>query len=144
MILGISTALPKSFQGGEFNNKTYPNEGTWRILLNGVFFTVMILPITAILLLFSKSINSGVTREIVSFVAIMLPYIILLGFTGSVIEHLILRTTFFLTKKAPWNYARFLNYSTEKMLLQRVGGGYRFIHRLLEERLAWQYTNQQK
>ncbi|NES08375.1 MAG: hypothetical protein F6K22_39895 [Okeania sp. SIO2F4] len=52
--------------------------------------------------------------------------------------------TIFPTKKAPWNYARFLNYATEKMLLQRVGGGYRFIHRLLQERLAWRYTNQEK
>ncbi|MEA5508769.1 hypothetical protein VB715_03245 [Crocosphaera sp. UHCC 0190] len=35
----------------------------------------------------------------------------------------------------PWNYARFLDYCTEQLLLQRVGGGYRFIHRLLQEHL---------
>uniref|UniRef100_UPI0025E97524 hypothetical protein n=1 Tax=Okeania sp. SIO2F4 TaxID=2607790 RepID=UPI0025E97524 len=61
-----------------------------------------------------------------------------------VIEHLAIRIILFLTKKAPWNYARFLNYATEKMLLQRVGGGYRFIHRLLQEHLAWRYINRQK
>ncbi|MGD1808815.1 hypothetical protein ACP6PL_25715 [Dapis sp. BLCC M126] len=144
MIPGIGIVLSKSFQGGEFKNKTYPNEGTWRILLNGVFLTVMILPITVILLLFSKSISSELIHGILRFLGIILPCATLLHFASPVTEHLILRITFSLTKKAPWNYARFLNYATEKMLLQRVGGGYRFIHRLLQERLAWGYTNQQK
>ncbi|NJL48850.1 MAG: hypothetical protein HC929_16990 [Leptolyngbyaceae cyanobacterium SM2_5_2] len=36
----------------------------------------------------------------------------------------------------PWNYARFLNHCTERLLLQRVGGRYRFIHRLIQERFA--------
>jgi len=34
------------------------------------------------------------------------------------------------------HYARFLNYCTELTLLQRVGGRYRFIHKLLQDHLA--------
>lgn len=32
----------------------------------------------------------------------------------------------------PWNYANFLNYTTHINLLQKIGGGYIFIHRLLK------------
>ncbi|MBW4636333.1 MAG: tetratricopeptide repeat protein [Iphinoe sp. HA4291-MV1] len=34
------------------------------------------------------------------------------------------------------DYARFLNYATERLLLQRVGGRYRFMHDLVRESLA--------
>ncbi|NES72724.1 MAG: hypothetical protein F6K24_49760 [Okeania sp. SIO2D1] len=84
------------------------------------------------------------TSKILLVVSRFLPLIAVLTFVLPIIQHLILRIIFFLTKKAPWNYARFLNYATEKMLLQRVGGGYRFIHRLLQERLAWRYNNHRK
>jgi len=36
----------------------------------------------------------------------------------------------------PWNYARFLDYATEHIFLQKVGGGYIFIHRMLMEHFA--------
>jgi hypothetical protein len=36
----------------------------------------------------------------------------------------------------PWNYAQFLNYCTERRLLQRIGGRYRFIHRELLDHFA--------
>ncbi len=36
----------------------------------------------------------------------------------------------------PWNYARFLDYAAERILLRKVGGGYIFIHRLLMEYFA--------
>lgn len=36
----------------------------------------------------------------------------------------------------PWHYVRFLEEATERILLQRVGGGYRFIHPLFQEYFA--------
>uniref|UniRef100_A0ACD5GT57 Uncharacterized protein n=1 Tax=Desertifilum tharense IPPAS B-1220 TaxID=1781255 RepID=A0ACD5GT57_9CYAN len=36
----------------------------------------------------------------------------------------------------PWNYSRFLDYATERIFLQKVGGGYIFVHRLLLEHFA--------
>ncbi|NEP86068.1 MAG: hypothetical protein F6K18_04115 [Okeania sp. SIO2C2] len=137
-------AISEGLKGGEVKSKKYPNEGMWRTLLNGVLLAIITLPFAVIMFLFSKSTNSELTSKILLFVSRFLPLMAVLTFGLPVIQHLILRITFFLTKKAPWNYARFLNYATEKMLLQRVGGGYRFIHRLLQERLAWRYNNQQK
>lgn len=37
---------------------------------------------------------------------------------------------------SPWNYAQFLNHCTDRLLLQRVGGRYRFMHKLLQEHFA--------
>ncbi|NEO16045.1 MULTISPECIES: hypothetical protein [unclassified Moorena] len=35
-----------------------------------------------------------------------------------------------------WNYARFLDYAADRIFLQKVGGGYIFIHRMLMEHFA--------
>jgi hypothetical protein len=42
----------------------------------------------------------------------------------------------------PWNYASFLNYATNCILLQKVGGGYVFIHRSLLEHFTALPINQ--
>jgi hypothetical protein len=64
-------------------------------------------------------------------------FLIALSFGGmGVVQHLIIRITLFCLGCIPWNYARFLNHCTERLLLQRVGGRYRFIHRLVQERFA--------
>lgn len=36
----------------------------------------------------------------------------------------------------PWNITHFLDYCTERLILQRVGNRYRFIHRLVQEHFA--------
>ncbi|MGL4502958.1 MAG: NACHT domain-containing protein, partial [Planktothrix sp.] len=36
----------------------------------------------------------------------------------------------------PWNITRFLDYCTDRLILQRVGNRYRFIHRLVQEHFA--------
>ena len=52
------------------------------------------------------------------------------------IKHLSLRLVLWQSGTIPWNYARFLNYCTERLLLQRIGGRYRFMHKLLQEHFA--------
>lgn len=52
------------------------------------------------------------------------------------LRHLLLRKLLWLNGYIPWNYARFLNYATERVFLQKVGNGYIFIHRLLLEHFA--------
>ncbi|MGB7315126.1 MAG: hypothetical protein WA939_19510 [Nodosilinea sp.] len=54
----------------------------------------------------------------------------------ALIQHLALRTTLFLNGHTPRNYAHFLNYAEERLFVQRVGGGYIFVHRLLLEHFA--------
>ena len=52
------------------------------------------------------------------------------------IQHFSIRFVLCRTNAIPWNYARFLNHCTERLLLQRVGGRYRFIHKLVQEHFA--------
>ena len=52
------------------------------------------------------------------------------------LQHLILRIFLYRQNFIPWNYARFLNYATERNFLQKVGGGYIFVHRMLMEHFA--------
>ena len=52
------------------------------------------------------------------------------------LRHFLLRLLLYRLGYAPWNYARFLDYATERLFLQKVGGGYIFIHRMLLEHFA--------
>jgi hypothetical protein len=52
------------------------------------------------------------------------------------IQHLVLRVILWLKGNISWNYARFLNYASDRIFLQKVGGGYIFVHRMLLEHFA--------
>ena len=52
-----------------------------------------------------------------------------LGLPG--LKNLVLRIVLFSNGHIPWNYRRFLNYASSRLLLQRIGNRYQFIHHLL-------------
>ena len=52
------------------------------------------------------------------------------------LQHALLRLYLWRLGAMPLNYARFLDYAAERVLLRKVGGGYMFIHRLLLEHFA--------
>jgi hypothetical protein len=58
-------------------------------------------------------------------------------------EHFVLRLMLVRNRSIPWNYARFLDYAAERILLRKVGGGYIFIHRILMEYFAVHYAESQ-
>ncbi|MEO0841508.1 MAG: hypothetical protein AAF063_21705 [Cyanobacteria bacterium J06643_5] len=49
------------------------------------------------------------------------------------IQHFMLRFILYKHGLIPWNFANFLDYATERLFLQRIGGRYRFMHDLLRE-----------
>lgn len=55
------------------------------------------------------------------------------------LQHMVLRRLLAHNKCAPWKYPDFLEHATSRILLRKVGGGYIFIHRLLQEYFAEQY-----
>ncbi len=61
---------------------------------------------------------------------------LIIGGWNACIKHLTLRSMLYIKGFSPWNYARFLDYATELIFLQKVGGGYIFIHRMLLEHFA--------
>ena len=52
------------------------------------------------------------------------------------LQHYCLRFLLYRRRAMPWRYVRFLEEATERILLQRVGGGYRFIHPLFQDYFA--------
>jgi hypothetical protein len=56
------------------------------------------------------------------------------GFT--VMQHAVLRLILFHGACVPLNYVRFLDYASERIFLRKVGGGYIFVHRLLQDHFA--------
>lgn len=60
-----------------------------------------------------------------------------LVFGGSaILRYFNLRLIHYYSGFAPWNYKHFLNHAVDRILLQRIGGGYVFIHRTLRDHLA--------
>jgi hypothetical protein len=51
-------------------------------------------------------------------------------------RHYVLRVLLWRSGAIPWNYARFLDFASESILLRKVGGGYIFLHRLLLDYFA--------
>ncbi len=117
----------------EFQNKTYPNQGIWNSLKNVVTIGLMSSPLLALLIWIWKEVNDFRWLHTlipvigIAFVSKMLRSEI------PVIQNISLRLVLWKKGYAPWNYARFLDYATNRLFLQRVGGGYRFIHDLLRE-----------
>ena len=60
----------------------------------------------------------------------------------AVIKHLILHYLLWRKGYLPWNLVRFLDYAAERIFLRKVGGGYIFVHRLLQDHFASLYQDQ--
>jgi hypothetical protein len=130
---------------------TFPNQGIWRSAKNGIVLWILHTPIGILLnLIFFNAIflhyPSVATPKIAGLIFIMgvLSGTLwgLAGGGGVCIQHFILRFILYCNGYIPWNYARFLDYATERIFLQKVGGGYIFIHRLLLEHFAQMKLNQ--
>jgi hypothetical protein len=146
-----------------------PNEGISRSLRNslrlfllvglpgGLIFALFVGLIDAMLTLFGQSgyrpdqlpaALAGGTR---AALYLGLPFGVSLGlFVGllaglrglhAYLQHRVLRHELGRTGTVPPRYERFLDFATDHVLLQRVGGGYRFIHALLLDYFAELYVD---
>ncbi|MBW4641080.1 MAG: hypothetical protein KME05_23260 [Gloeocapsa sp. UFS-A4-WI-NPMV-4B04] len=133
----------------EINIKNNPNQGIWKSAANALYIALISgLSIQLVLWLNDAVLDFGVPSDMRSSMQIsrltimlirVLNYAVLLGipFGGlTCIKHFSLRLILFKNGHIPWNYARFLNYCTERGFLQRVGGRYRFIHKQLQDHFA--------
>lgn len=142
---GLSGGVSKNIL--EERARVRPNQLIWRSARNGGRAGVISGLIWAVFLLL-VSVGSVLYfqfyDELVNDVVFSLLVGTLLGaLIGSIwvgglacLQHVLLRFLLWWTKQAPWNYPRFLNYTAERILLQKVGGGYMFIHRLLLDHFA--------
>ena len=87
--------------------------------------------------------NQGIWKSARNALLVALLFGILVGLVGGLmgggsacLRHVSLRFMLYRMGVAPWNCARFLDYAAERLFLQKVGGGYIFIHRMLLEHFA--------
>lgn len=108
-----------------------PNQGILRTLKTAVISGLIIGLIIGLIGLLIGGLGGGLIGLIVGILSG------LLNNSGiACIQHFWLRIILWSGGYIPWNYARFLNYATERILLQKIGGSYIFIHRLLLEHFA--------
>ncbi|NET55228.1 MAG: NACHT domain-containing protein [Symploca sp. SIO2E6] len=141
--LTIFTLLPGLLggldKGVNLEQTIIPNQGIWRSARNvGIFFGIFF-PIG---MLCGLPYSDGGIHEVIS---IGLAVGLLAGMAGGrgpvlagfvLIQHFTLRVILWWKGYIPWNYARFLDYATKCSFLQKVGGGYIFIHQTLMEHFA--------
>nr|WP_322657110.1 NACHT domain-containing protein [Dendronalium sp. ChiSLP03b]MDZ8203441.1 NACHT domain-containing protein [Dendronalium sp. ChiSLP03b] len=138
LIYGLMIGLILGFRGIEIEKKNIPNQGVWQSAKNTIgLLTLIIFPSTLLIFLMQQTLqtNNSLIFSLVS--GLFLALLVAIPRSGTpVIKHFILRLILYFNGYIPWNYARFLDYCTERMLLQRVGGRYRFIHKLLQDHFA--------
>jgi hypothetical protein len=119
--------------------KTIPNQGIWlstkNALLIGLGFGIILGIFVGTVFGMLYGLQHGVINGLA--VGIGFPLWGFIWYGGAdVIQHYTLRVILWYRGHTPFIYFRFLNYATERIFLQRVGGGYIFIHRLLLEHFA--------
>ncbi len=123
-------------------NKKSANQGIWKSAINSVFLGLMGVLIVGLIF----ALNAGTMGLIRLLIALNFWIIGGIGIIAvsvgmycggeACIQHFTLRLILYFNGYIPWNYARFLDYCTERLFLQRVGGRYRFIHKLLQDHFA--------
>jgi DNA polymerase III delta prime subunit len=137
LIFGLLTGLRA---GAEVETRTTPNQGIWRSAKTSANVAIMVsLGFSFVFYLLSQwltvSLNWGIFYGL--FVGL------LMGGTACIV-HISLRAVFYVSHNIPWNYAHFLDYAVDRIFLQKVGGGYIFIHRLLMEHFAAMSAGEQR
>ena len=139
LLFGLAFGLPR----GLYSSIAPPTEPNQSIrnsihnvkLLGTIGFSLFLIVCLSLIVLVEGFKVEEVIKLNIQF--IFLGYSLLYSPLTYQYEHLIIRLVLtFRQKVTPWNYARFLNYCTEITLLQRVGGRYRFVHKLLQDHFA--------
>ena len=117
--------------GRAVEHRSYPNQGTWLSARNAAR--------AGLLLGAAAGLGYGIVYGALPGLVVGLRVGVLAAlFYGlfDVIKHLILRGLLAASGQAPWNLVPFLEHAARLGFLQKVGGGYMFPNRLLQEHFA--------
>lgn len=162
--MGLLLSLPLTVFGlvpKEIDSKAIPNQGIVRSAQNFFYFVFlcclaftfygMISSVLVEVLKLSNGVTGGIEARLEYILGKVLQKSLNIGlgwgtiigtFGGmrrggaALVQHLTLRWCLFKQGFIPWNLTRFLDYCTERLFIQRVGGRYRFIHKLLQDHFA--------
>ncbi|KPV50989.1 hypothetical protein SE17_23765, partial [Kouleothrix aurantiaca] len=136
---GLTFALVAGLTSAELKADTRlrPNQGIWRSGRNALTGLAIGIVLALLLwgLLFRTAASGNEVAATIVFVGL------LWGFRSGLaafIDHWMLRALLLRQQSTPQRYVRFLNDATGRTFLRRVGGGYIFLHRALQEHFAGQ------
>lgn len=127
--LGIIYVLTRGLTSPSIQTLTVPNQGILQSAKNAIIFGSI-----GFLLLGLAAITLNLQSLVWAILGLL--FGVAAGGGEACIKHFILRVILYYNGYIPWNYAHFLNYATERIFLQKVGGGYIFVHRSLLEHFA--------
>lgn len=161
VFLGLVFGLVGGLSSKIVSTKTTPNQGIKLTLRNALYagflfglssglivWLTLVLAVDPILSLIIGSnvssgapVDRGINLDLWVFAGLLVGLLVgligILWYGGlDIIQHITLRLILWRKGFTPRNYVRFLDYVTERVFLQKVGGGYIFIHRLLLEHFA--------
>lgn len=127
----VIAGLTGGLRGPTIQRTNSPNQGIWQSAKNafivGFIGSLIFGTLSAIAFGFNIGSGNGLTYGVICS---------LICGGWACFQHFNLRLTMYCQGYAPWNYARFLDYCADRLFLQKVGGGYIFVHRMLLEHFA--------
>ena len=131
LVLGATYGVIRGLSGDRIATITKPNQGIRQSAKNAILFAIVA---TIMPLVVGSALKTNTSP--IFWAAAGLSFGLALGGGEACVKHGVLRFVLWCQGRIPWNYARFLDYAAERIFLQKVGGGYIFIHRLLLEHFA--------
>jgi DNA polymerase III delta prime subunit len=141
LFAGIPVGLLAGLSGQTIDQQSLvtPNQGIWRSARNGALLGLVFgLPIGLVFGLFVGLFEGPVAGLVGGLGGAVIdgPFFGLFFGGLAFIQHFALRWFLWRAEYVPWNYPRFLDYTADRILLRKVGGGYIFVHRLLQDYFA--------
>lgn len=133
LLVGLMGELMTGFKGQEVshNQDVKANQELWKSFRNAITFGLI------------GGLSSGLVVGLVVGPYSGMRYGLIGGLIGGLLgggttclQHFSLRVMLYRKGYIPWDYARFLDDSVNRLFLQKVGSGYIFIHRMLLEHFA--------
>ena len=131
---GLIGALNSGFVSTEVKQRTLPNQGIWNSKNNFIKLSLYGFWILGVIGALMGNLKGVVMAGVAGG-----PIFGLFHGGTTCIQHFNLRRILYHKGCIPWNYAKFLDYASERLLMKKVGGGYIFYHRMLMEHFAQRY-----
>ncbi|NEP58540.1 MAG: NACHT domain-containing protein [Symploca sp. SIO2G7] len=147
LLIGTIVMFTGGLRGSGIQQINISNQGFWQSAKNALIFWVGFG--LSVALLTGLIYDLGLDRDLnmghelsVGFLSAIIGGFICGG--SAYFRHFILKLILYLEGYTPWDYTRFLDYATNRLFMQKVGGGYVFIHRMLLEHFAKMELEQRK
>ena len=140
---GLVVGVVLGLSNMELEARIVPNQGIWRSARNALIVCLVSGLVAELFCVLVSGLFSGFDLVFGLVFGLLVAIGLGLHFGGlAVILHIVLRYFLWRDGYLAWNLVRFLDYAAERIFLRKVGGGYVFIHRLLQDYFASLYQGQ--